>query len=236
VKVFRNLVEAINSLGKGKVLFSTDEFLFNKKLAFYQKDVFENLYLDKYKMNYGEVGAHIFIRYFYSNGLDFSNDFRRLSSSTSERFMFVSSRDFIGMSEKLLQHASSLDYLKEEIGDFIKSSGRELSRLTNSYDYLIFSSFRSDDLTVPELLDNKGKGWFNSVSRFWKNLVFGDSDAYNKLLSVFDGEFRDYVAKTVYLSKPPSGYESFSLPFSRTPLLGAKAGRCRPWWLNAWPP
>jgi len=169
--------------------------------------------LDKYKMNYGEAGAHILIRYFYSNGLDFSNDFRRLSSSTSERFVFVSSRDFIGMSEKLLQHASSLDYLKEEIGDFIKSSGRELSRLTNSYDYLIFSSFRSDDLTVPELLDNKGKGWFNSVSRFLKNLVFGDSDAYNKLLSVFDGEFRDYVAKTVSLSKPPSGYESFSLPF-----------------------
>ncbi len=213
VKVFRNLIEAINSLGKGKFLFSTEESLFNKKLAFYQKDIFEKLSLDKYKMNYGEVGAHIFIRYFYSNGLDFSNDFRRLSSSTSERFMFVRSRDFIGLSEKLVQHASSLDYLKEEIGDFIKSSGGELSRLTESYDYLLFSSFRSDDVTVPELLDNKGKGWFNSVSRFWNNLVFGDSDAYDKLLSVFDGEFRDYVAKTVSLSKPPSGYESFSLPF-----------------------
>jgi hypothetical protein len=75
VKVFRNLIEATNSLGKGKVLISTEESLFNKKLAFYQKDIFENMPLDKYKMNYGEVGAHILIRYFYSNGIDFSNDF-----------------------------------------------------------------------------------------------------------------------------------------------------------------
>jgi hypothetical protein len=55
VKVFRNLIEAINSLGKGKVLFSTEGSLFNKNLAFYQKDIFEKLYLDKYKMNYGEL-------------------------------------------------------------------------------------------------------------------------------------------------------------------------------------
>ncbi len=213
VKVFRNLVEAINSLGKGKVLFSTEESLFNKKLAFYQKDIFEKLSLDKYKMNYGEVGAHIFIRYFYSNGLDFSNDFYRLSSLTSERFMFVRSKDFLDLPERLVQHSSSLDYLKKEIGDFIESSGKELLRLKDSYDYLLFSNFRSDDVIIPELLDNKGNKWFNSIFGFWKNLVLGSSDTYNKFLSVFDGEFRDYVAKTVSLSEPPSGYESFSLPF-----------------------
>jgi hypothetical protein len=213
VKVFRNLIEATNSLGKGKVLISTEESLFNKKLAFYQKDIFENMSLDKYKMNYGEVGAHILIRYFYSNGIDFSNDFRRLSSSASEKFMFVRSRDFLGLSERLVQHANSLDYLKEEIDDFIKSSGGELSRLTKSHDYLLFSNFRSNDVIIPELFDDSSKRWFNSVSKFWKNLVFGNSDAYKKLLSVFDGEFRDYVVKTISLSGPPSGYESFSLPF-----------------------
>jgi hypothetical protein len=66
---------------------------------------------------------------------------------------------------------------------------------------------------IPELFDDSSKRWFNSVSKFWKNLVFGNSDAYKKLLSVFDGEFRDYVVKTISLSGPPSGYESFSLPF-----------------------
>jgi hypothetical protein len=213
VKVFRNLVEAINSLGRGKVLFSTDEFLFNKKLAFYQKDVFENLYLDKYKRNYGEVGAHILIRYFYSNGIDFSNDFHGLSSLTSEKFMFIRSRDFLGLSEKLAQHVSSLDYLKEDIGDFIQSSGKYLSRLTDSYDYLLFSGFRSESVVTPQLLDGEGKKWINSISRFWKNLVFGYSEVYDKFLSVFDGELRKYVAKTVSLSEPPSGYDSFSLPF-----------------------
>jgi hypothetical protein len=213
VKVFRNLIEAINSLGKGKVLISTEESLFNKKLAFYQKDIFENMPLDKYKMNYGEVGAHILIRYFYSNGIDFSNDFSGLSSRTAERFIFVRSRDFLGLSEKLVQNASDLDYLKEEIGDFIQSSGKELSRLTKSHDYLLFSNFRSNDVIIPELFDDSSKRWFNSVSKFWKNLVFGNSDAYKKLLSVFDGEFRDYVVKTISLSGPPSGYESFSLPF-----------------------
>jgi len=213
VKIFRNLIEAINSLGKGKVLISTEESLFNKKLAFYQKDVFENLSLDKYKMNYGEVGAHIFIRYFYSNGIDFSNDFHGLSSLTSEKFMFIRSRDFLGLSEKLAQHVSSLDYLKEEIGDFIQSSRKDLSRLNDSYDYFLFSNFRSKDVITPELLDDRGKRWFSSVSKFWKNLVFGNSDAYKKLLSVFDGEFKEYVAKTVSLSGPSSGYESFSLPF-----------------------
>jgi hypothetical protein len=213
VKVFRNLVEAINSLGRGKVLFSTDEFLFNKKLAFYQKDVFENLYLDKYKMNYGEVGAHILIRYFYSNGIDLRNDFHGLSSLTSEKFMFIRSRDFLGLSEKLAQHVSSLDYLKEDIGDFIQSSGKYLSRLTDSYDYLLFSRFRSESVVTPQLFYGEGKKWINSISRFWKNLVFGDSEVYDKFLSVFDGELRKYVAKTVSLSEPPSGYDSFSLPF-----------------------
>jgi hypothetical protein len=213
VKVFRNLIEATNSLGKGKVLISTEESLFNKKLAFYQKDIFENMPLDKYKMNYGEVGAHILIRYFYSNGIDFSNDFSGLSSRTAERFIFVRSRDFLGLSERLVQHANSLDYLKEEIDDFIKSSGGELPRLTESYDYLLFSSFRSDDVIIPELFDDSGKRWVNPVSKFWKNLVFGSSNAYKRFLSVLDGEFRDYVVKTISLSGPPSGYESFSLPF-----------------------
>ena len=213
MKIFRNLIEAINSLEKGKVLISTEESLFNKKLAFYQKDIFENLSLDKYKMNYGEVGAHIFIRYFYSNGLDFSNDFYKLSSNTSERLIFFRSKDFLKLSEKLLSHASSLDYLKGEISDFIQSSGKKLSRSTGSYDYLLFSSFSSDNVIIPELLDDKGKKWLNSISRFWRNLVFGDSDVYKKFLSVFEGEFKEYVAKTISISKPPSGYESFSLPF-----------------------
>jgi len=213
VKVFRNLVEAINSLGKGKVLLSTNDFLFNRKLAFYQKDIFGNLYLDRYKMNYVEVGAHILIRYFYSNGIDFSNDFYDLSSFTSEKFMFVRSRDFLGLSEKLAQHASSLDYLKEEIGDFIQSSGKYLSRLTDSYDYLLFSRFRSESLVTPQLLYGEGKKWLSSISRFWKNLVSGDSGVYDKFLSVFDGEFKEYVTKAVSPSDFPSGYDSFSLPF-----------------------
>jgi hypothetical protein len=213
VKVFRNLIEAINSLGKGKVLISTEESLFNKKLAFYQKDIFEYLNLDKYKMNYGEVGAHILIRYFYSNGLDFSNDFYKLSSHISKRFTFVRSRDFLGLSEKLVHHASGLDYLKEEISDFIQSSGKELSRLTDSYDYLLFSGFRSENVITPELLDYSGKKWFSSIFRFWNNLVLGDSEIYKKFLSVFDGELKEYIAKTVSLSEPPSGYEPFSLPF-----------------------
>jgi hypothetical protein len=213
VKVFRNLVEAINSLGNGKVLISTEEYLFNKKLAFYQKDIFENFSLDKYKMNYGEVGAHILIRYFYSNGIDFSNDFSGLSSHTAERLIFVRSGDFLGLSERLAQHASNLDYLKEEIVYFIQSSGKELSRLTDSYDYLLFSRFRSESVVTPQLLDGEGKKWLNSISRFWKNLVFGDSEVYDKFLSVFDGELREYVAKTVSISDQPSGYDSFSLPF-----------------------
>jgi hypothetical protein len=210
MKVFRSLIEAINSLGEGKVLFSTDVSLFNEKLAFYQKDVFENLSLNRYKMSYGGLGNKIFFGYLQSVG---SRNLYKLLRHISERFIFVRSKDFLKLSEKLVHHASGLDYLKKEIGDFIKSSGKELSRFTDSYDYLLFSRFRSYDGIIPELLDDDVKNWFNSISRLWKNMIFGDSDIYDKFISIFDGEFKEYVAKTVSLSDLPSGYESFSIPF-----------------------
>ncbi len=213
VRVFRSLIEAINSLGKGKVLFSTDEFLFNRKLAFYQKDVFENLSLDKYKMSYGDIGGHIFVKYFRSNGVDFGDDFYEISSRILDRFVFFHSEDLLRILEKLENHARSLGYLREEIVDFVQSSGKELSRLAEPYNYLLFSSFVSESVVTPQLLDDEDKKWLNSISGFWKNLVSGDSGVYNKFLSIFDGEFRDYVAKTVSLSGLQPGYYSIGFPF-----------------------
>jgi hypothetical protein len=212
MKVFRNLLEAINSLEKGRALVSKFYYLFNPDLSFYQKDVFgDDLDFDKYKKN-RDLGYRLLGLYVSEFGMDLPELELIFSDS-----LFVRSYDLLRILGKLDDSSRDLKALSKEPVDFVESSVKILSSLTSSFDFLVFSSFKGDkngnNLLISGIYEgDEGEG-FPDFSGFWKNLLFGNSGAYEKLLSVFDENFREYVLSSiVFYYGNRSDY--FSLPFA----------------------
>jgi len=233
VKVFRNLFEAISSLERGKALVSNADYLFNPRLAFYQEDIFGDLALDKYKnleLSYGVLGRYIseFLNIYEDeeDEIDQSKDegeyvnmgivshshreFDRISSNS----LFVRSDDFLSVLGKLDDSVKDLKSLDEKLVGFLKSSGKTLSSLASSFDFIVFSNFKEnqyrdeENLLISGIYEGKNTPRF---SEFWKNIMFSNSGTYEKLLSVFDEDFRKYVLTSIDSYKNKS--DSFSLPF-----------------------
>jgi len=219
VKVFRNLYEAINSLERGKVLVSKDDYLFNPRLVFYLEDIFGDSGLDKYEANL-DLGYSVLGRYISKFGIEHSKDegaevyykFGRLSYES----IILRSDDLLGVLEKLDDGAEDLKKaLNKELIDFIDTSVKILSGLSSSFDLLVFSSFKEeyedeDNLLISGIYEAKNTPDF---SAFWENLLFGNPGAYEKLLSVFDEGFKKYVLSSITFEKNTS--KSFGLPFGR---------------------
>ncbi len=229
VKVFRNLYEALNSLERGKVLVSKVNYMFNPRLAFYQEDIFGGLKLDKYKNDH-DLGYSVLEHYFSEFGIDFpkeeENDpiYNNLGLISSESFI-VRSDDLLKTLEKIGGDTKDLRVLDKGPIDFVVTSGKILSSLSSSFDFLIFSSFkvgRSRNLEgdLENLMISgvyKGEN-VPDFSGFWSNILFGKSESYEKLLSVFDEDFRKYVLGSITFYDEGDGEKGakyFSLPFGR---------------------
>ncbi len=227
VRVFRNLLEAINSLERRKALVSTVNHLFNPSLAFYQEDIFGGLRLDKYKENtdlgYGVLGRYI-SEFIPELGIEYSED--KDNHAYYDKLGLISSKSIIVRSDDLLEvlgelgeRAKDLEVLDKgpikKLTDFVKSSRKILSGLSSSFGLFLFSSFRGD-LNEDEgnlLISGVHKGKDNTVfSDFWEKLLFGSPESYEKLLSVFDEDFKEYVLSSIPPVEAPG---SFSLPFGR---------------------
>jgi hypothetical protein len=229
VKVFRNLFEAISSLGRGKVLVSNVYHLFNPRLAFYQDDIFGGLKLGKYKNDH-DLGYSVLDQYISEFGIDLPKKeetdpiYHKLGLISSESFI-VSSDDLLRTLEKLGDDTKDLSVLDKGPIDFARTSVKILSSFSSSFDFLVFSSFeagRSRDLER-DLENLMISGVYEGenipdFSGFWSNVLFGKSESYEKFLSVFDEDFRKYVLGSITFYDEKGGEEEtkyFSLPFGR---------------------
>jgi len=230
VRVFRNLYEALDSLERGKVLVSNVYHLFNPRLAFYQEDIFGGLKLDKYK-NDLDLGYSVLDQYISEFGIDLPKKeeetdpiYHKLGLISSESFI-VRSDDLLRTLEKLGDDTKDLRVLDKVPIDFVRASGKILSSLSSSFDLLVFSSFgvgRSRDLER-DLENLMISGVYEGenipdFSGFWSNVLFGKSRSYEKLLSVFDEDFRKYVLGSITFYDEKGGEKGtkyFSLPFGR---------------------
>ncbi len=229
VKVFRNLYEALNSLGRGKVLVSNVYLLFNPSLAFYHEDIFGGLKLDKYKNDH-DLGYSVLDQYISEFGIDFPKKeetdpiYHKLGLISSESFI-VRSDDLLRTLEKLGDDTKDLRVLDKGPIDFIITSGKILSSLSSSFDFLVFSSFKVDrsrelerdleNLMISGVYEGENVPDFYG---FWSNILFGKSESYGKLLSVFDEDFIKYVFGSIIFYDEKGGEKGakyFSLPFGR---------------------
>jgi len=230
MRIFRNLFEAISSLEKGKVLFSNVYLLFNPRLAFYQEDVLGGLRLDKYKNDH-DLGHSVLNHYISEFGIDLPK--KEETDPIHSKLGLISSESLIVRSDDLLRTLEKLADDNGDLGDlrvldkgpinFINASVKMLSSLSGSFDFLVFSSFEvglSRD-SEKELENLMISGFYEGenipdFSGFWSNILLGKSESYEKLLSVFDEEFRKYVLDSIAFydeGGEEKGTKYFSLPF-----------------------
>ncbi len=235
MKVFRNLYEALSSLERGKVLVSKVNYMFNPGLAFYLEDVFGDLDLDKHKKN-RNLGYSILGRYISEFGVktwedeDVFYDLGHLSSYS----LIVRSDDLLEVLERVDDSVKGLRAFDREPIDFVKSSIRVSSSLTDSFDFLVFSNFSEDQYEDGDnLLISGVYSRENAVDffGFWENLLFGKPSSYEKLLSVFDEHLKKHIFGSITLyDDKRSNY--FSLPFGSfygdTKFLFFEKGRLLP--------
>jgi hypothetical protein len=235
VKVFRNLFEDISSLEKGKALVSKTNYMFNPGLAFYLEDIFGGLELDKYKKN-RDLGYSILSSYISEFGEKTPEDedvFYNLGHLSSYS-LIVRSDDLLRVLERVDDSVKDLRAFDREPIDFVKSSIRLSSSLTDSFDFLVFSNFSEDEYEDGDNLLISGVYSRENTTDFfgfWENLLFGKPSSYEKLLSIFDGYFKKHIFGSITLyDDKRSNY--FSLPFGSfygdTKFLFFEKGRLLP--------
>ena len=216
MKVFRNLYEAISSLEKGKVLVSKINYMFNPGLAFYLEDVLGGLELDKYKKN-RNLGYSILGSYISEFGVKTPEDedvFYNLGHISSYSFI-IRSDDLLKVLEEIDDSVKDLRAFDRKPIDFVKSSIRVSSSLTDSFDFLVFSNFSEDQYEDGDNLLISGVYSRENTTDFfgfWENLLFGKPSSYEKLLSNFNGYLKKHIFGSITLyDDKRSNY--FSLPF-----------------------